>query len=85
MQRTNIYLEERQTAMLDRLARGEGVSRAEVIRRLIDRSLAGSDDHLAADLQAINDSFGVRVEVDVAPRSPGERADHLTRMWQTEP
>jgi metal-responsive CopG/Arc/MetJ family transcriptional regulator len=34
MTRTKIYLEDRQTAMLDRIAAEEGVSRAEVIRRL---------------------------------------------------
>ena len=37
MQRTNIYLDERQVEALDRLAQTEGVSRAEVIRRLLDR------------------------------------------------
>lgn len=81
MQRTNIYLEERQTAILDRLAADEGVSRAEVIRRLIDKSLAGFDNDIAVDLQAINESFGVLVNVDYEPRSPGGRAEHLHRLW----
>ena len=31
MQRTNIYLEERQTELLDQLAIDQGVSRAEVV------------------------------------------------------
>ena len=44
MQRTNIYLEDRQTAVLDRLAAEEGISRAELIRRILDRALQGSDD-----------------------------------------
>lgn len=80
--RTNIYLEDRQTAMLDRIASEEGVSRAEVIRRLLDRALAGRDDDLAADLAAIDDSFGVLGDVDVPARGAGEREEHLARMWQ---
>ena len=35
----NIYLAERQTEALDRIAADEGISRAEVIRRLLDRAL----------------------------------------------
>lgn len=80
--RTNIYLEDRQTAILDRIAREEGVSRAEVIRRLIDRALAGHDDDLAADLASIDESFGVLGELDVPARGTGEREAHLSRMWQ---
>jgi hypothetical protein len=82
MIRTNIYLEERQTAILDRIAAEEGVSRAEVIRRLIDRALAGRDDDLAADLAAIDESFGALGEVDVPARGAGDREKHLARMWQ---
>lgn len=82
MVRTNIYLEERQTAMLDRLAGEEGVSRAEVIRRLIDRALAGRDDDLATDLAAIDESFGVLGELDVPARGTSDREAHLSRMWQ---
>src|SRR5947208_3356242 len=36
IQRTNIYLDERQCELLDRLASEEGVSRAELIWRLLD-------------------------------------------------
>ncbi len=82
MTRTNIYLEDRQTAILDRLAAEEGVSRAEVIRRLIDRALAGRDDDLAADLAAIDESFGALGDADILARGAGDREDHLTRMWQ---
>jgi len=86
MHRTNIYLEERQTQQLDQLARAEGVSRAEMIRRLIDRSLEGRDDGLAADLAAIDLSFGVLADVELAPeqpvgRGPDERSEHLERLW----
>ncbi|MDT0202649.1 CopG family transcriptional regulator [Nocardioides sp. AE5] len=54
MQRTNIYLEDRQTAELDRLAGEEGISRAELIWRLINRALRGQMDQLAEDLRKID-------------------------------
>jgi metal-responsive CopG/Arc/MetJ family transcriptional regulator len=82
MTRTNIYLEDRQTTMLDRIAAEEGVSRAEVIRRLLDRALAGRDDDLAADLAAIDESFGILSDLDVPARGAGDREEHLAHMWQ---
>lgn len=85
MKRTNIYLEDRQTEALDRLAAEEGVSRAEIIRRVLDRALLGRDDSLAGDLAKIDLAFGAAIEI--APdaefgRRPGEREAHLERMWQ---
>lgn len=82
MTRTNIYLADEQTAVLDRLASEEGVSRSELIRRLLDRALAGQDDDQAADIAAIDDSFGVLEDVEIAGRGAGEREAHLARMWQ---
>ena len=41
MVRKQIYLEERQEARLKRIARGRGVSEAEVIRQAIDRHVTG--------------------------------------------
>jgi Ribbon-helix-helix protein, copG family len=82
MTRTNIYLEDRQTAALDRIAAEEGVSRAEVIRRLIDRALAGRDDDLAVDLAAIEESFGVLEDADIPARGAGDREKHLARVWR---
>lgn len=82
MNRTNIYLEERQTRALDRLAAEQGVSRAEVVRRLLDRALGGADEDLARDLAAIDESFGALREWDVADRSPGDREHHLARAWK---
>lgn len=81
MERTNIYLESRQTETLDRLARDEGVSRAEIIRRLLDRALGGLDDDPVAALAAIDDSFGVLRDADALDRGPGDRENHLARMW----
>ncbi len=82
MERTNIYLERRQTETLDRLAADEGVSRAEIIRRLLDQALGGADDSLDSDLAAIEDSFGVLADVDAPVRAPGEREAHIGRIWQ---
>lgn len=83
MQRTNIYLEERQTELLDQLAIDQGVSRAEIIRRLLDRSLEGADDDLMADLRAIDESFGSVQRIDVPDRGRGDREAHLERVWRT--
>lgn len=83
MQRTNIYLEARQTELLDGIAAQEGVSRAEVIRRIIDRALAGSDDDLTADLAAIDQSFGILEEADIPVRDSGDRERHLAQMWKS--
>lgn len=82
MVRTNIYLEDRQTALLDRLAAEEGVSRAELIRRVLDRALAGHDEDLATDLAAIEESFGVLDEAADPSRAAGDREEHLARIWR---
>jgi hypothetical protein len=68
MRRTNIYLEERQTEALDRLADAAGVSRAEMLRRILDRGLAGESDGLTADLAAIDLSFGCLEDRRAHPR-----------------
>lgn len=83
MKRTNIYLGEDQAAALDGIARAQGVSRAEVVRELIDRELggAGSAD-LEADLVAIESSFGALDGDDEAflGRAPDDRTAHLNRV-----
>lgn len=81
MKRTNIYLDEVQTASLDKLAGQQGISRAELIRQLLDRALSNTDDNLASDLRAIEDSFGALRDVESPERGPGDRDDHLDRMW----
>lgn len=81
MQRTNIYLDESQTAALDTLARREGISRAELVRRFIDRCLttrSGEDD---TDVAAIEESFGVLAQIDDLPaRGTDGRAAHLEAL-----
>jgi hypothetical protein len=81
MKRTNIYLDEQQAELLDRLARTEGVSRAEMIRRLLDRSLRNEVDDVAAGLAAIDESFGVLADAEWPERHAGAREEHLARMW----
>ena len=82
MRRTNIYLDETQTASLDRLAVQQGVSRAEIIRQLLDRALSNTDDNLVSDLMAIRNSFGSLRDVELPDRGPGDREEHLSRMWR---
>ena len=84
MQRTNIYLDERQCEALDRLADDEGISRAELIRRFVDRALAGTDDDLARDLAAIDGSFGVLAGAKEPRREPDARTRRLERVWELE-
>jgi hypothetical protein len=82
MKRTNIYLDEDQAALLDRLARSEGISRAEMIRRLLDRALRNEVDDVAAALAAIDESFGVLADTEWPERHTGDREEHLARMWK---
>jgi metal-responsive CopG/Arc/MetJ family transcriptional regulator len=82
MRRTNIYLDERQTSALDELARVRGLSRAELIRRILDQAIdAGPTDEVAEQMAAIEASFGVlRDEDDFVMRGPDDRSRHLDRI-----
>jgi hypothetical protein len=80
MRRTNIYLDEEQTVALDAIARAQGISRAELVRRLVDRGMSATPADLLADLAAIGDSFGVLADVEPGERGPDARADHLERI-----
>jgi hypothetical protein len=82
--RTNIYLEEAQATALDQAARAQGISRAELVRQLLDKGIrdSGSSD-LAADLAAIDASFGTLLgedTVNVIARGPDDRSRHLHRV-----
>lgn len=78
MRRTNIYLAEEQCSSLDELARSTGVSRAEVIRRLIDQAIASDLEDLASDLASIHESFGALGADGIVPqRSADDRMRHL--------
>ena len=66
---------------MDRVAAEEGVSRAELIRELIDRAIGGHPGaDLAADLAAINGSFGVLAEQEAFSRTRDQRTDYLDRL-----
>jgi hypothetical protein len=83
MQRTNIYLDERQTAALDRAAKDQGVSRAELIRRLLDQALGLGSADPELDLDAITASAGVLGPADVVRRRAGRddaRSRHLDQV-----
>lgn len=84
MQRTNIYLEDRQTQVLDRLAAEEGISRAELIRRLLDRALQGGDGDRAADLARLDVAFGAEIELDPPAREPDDRERYLADLMGDE-
>lgn len=97
MQRTNIYLEDRQTAALDEVARGRAITRAELVRQYIDRGLTEDAADVDAAVRAIEASFGVLPsdaqsdadgtpdaavqQTDMPDRSRTERDAHLQRLW----
>ena len=85
MKRTNIYLGEEQSAAVEDAARARGVSRAELIRQLIDSGLSGTRSaDLEADLAAIDESFGAIADAaDFVARGDDDRARHLDRIAQS--
>jgi hypothetical protein len=81
MKRTNIYLGEGQAEALDRAALAAGVSRAELIRELIDRAIGGHPGaDLSADLAAIEGSFGILAGEEPFARGRDERMSYLERL-----
>jgi metal-responsive CopG/Arc/MetJ family transcriptional regulator len=81
MNRTNIYLEEEQARSLDEAARAQGISRAALIRRLINRGLDQSDGDLESDLAAIEASFNVVAgDEEFLERGADERSAHLEKV-----
>jgi Ribbon-helix-helix protein, copG family len=80
MRRTNIYLDESQTAALDEIAQAEGISRAAAIRRILDRAIGAAESSRDADLSAIEDSFGILDGMDELLRDVDDRALHLDRI-----
>lgn len=80
MKRTNLYLDEKQTAALDEVARGQGVSRAELVRQLLARAMNDAPVQIDADLSAIQESFNVMTAESSTHRAPDERSAHLDRL-----
>ncbi len=58
MERTQIYLSKEQRRQIARLAKDEGISQAELVRRILDQAL-GFDDGHAARVAAIDATAGV--------------------------
>ncbi len=83
MQRTNIYLARQQTEALDRRAAELDISRAELIRRLLDQALEQRPADLASDLDAIEASFGSLPAIAPVTREPDARSRHLERVART--
>jgi hypothetical protein len=81
MNRTNIYLDEEQARSLDEAARAQGISRAALIRRLIDRGLNQNGGDLESDLSAIEGSFDVLSRDESFPgRDVDGRSRHLDNV-----
>ena len=80
MRRTNVYLDEAQTAVLDEVAHEQGISRAELVRRLLDRGIANTPVDREVDLAAIEESFGVLADEYFSGRGPDQREAHLDRL-----
>ena len=83
MRRTNIYLDERQTRAMDELAAQDGVSRAQIVRQLIDQGLAGRSASTASATAAIFASFGVLRDIDPPARGLTERDQYLDGLWRS--
>jgi len=81
MHRTTIYLHQNQLAALDGIAGRDGISRAEVVRRLIDRGLAGYEQDTTALLGAIRAVAGTCQAIELPSRGTGRRQEHLDRAW----
>jgi len=78
MRRTNIYLADEQCSALDEIARSNGTSRAELVRRLIDQAIGSDQQDLGGDLAAIDASFGALGDEDVMfDRGTDARWRHL--------
>lgn len=75
-----MYLDEDQTAVLDEMAHEQGISRAELVRRLLHRGIANTPVDQEADLVAIEESFGVLADDSFSGRGPDRRAAHLDRL-----
>jgi hypothetical protein len=83
MHRTNSYFEDRQLKALDAMARAEGVSRSDVLRRLVDNAITGDDTRLETDLAAIRESFAGAPDLAVPPREGDTRLDRQDALWRS--
>lgn len=82
MQRTNIYLSDEQQRVLSARARTEGISKAELIRRILDEAL-GLRTTAASRLEAVNATAGIwsdRTDEELAAIFRWRTDDRLERL-----
>jgi predicted transcriptional regulator len=89
MHRTQIYLDDEQTALLDRRAAAEGASRSTLIRRAVDRYLTQEDEDAAAWREqwkkVVRDTAGTASELaDGAEYVEGLRRQDAARLSDLE-
>ncbi len=85
MERTQIYLEERQTAELDRRARDRGTTRSHLIREALEQYLT-EDADAEAFMVALDNVFGIWAERNDLDDIHGSmREADLRRMTQLHP
>jgi hypothetical protein len=80
MQRTNIYLDERQVRELDRRARSAGTSRAAALRAVLDVALSTSAEALELDLAVLAEVAGTWQDDVELPARTSARDAHLDRL-----
>ncbi len=82
MQRTNIYLSDEQQRLLSARARTEGISKAELIRRILDESL-GLRTTTTSKLEAVDATAGIwsdRTDEELAAAFRWRTDDRLERL-----
>jgi hypothetical protein len=82
MRRTNIYLTDEQQRHIGAKARVGGVSKAEVVRRLLDSALGIGDGEQAAEA-AVEASFGIwadRPDQEIAEALAWRSSDRFERL-----
>lgn len=67
--RTQIYLTDEQRARIDQVAKAEGLTMAEVVRRALDAYLSGDVDASAA----LHSTFGADPDASVPSRDEWDR------------
>lgn len=82
MHRTNIYLTEEQVEALESRSRHEGVSRAEIVRRVLDAGLglAGEEQDDVAAVAATSGIWASRSEEELAELLAWRSSDRFDRL-----
>ena len=81
MRRTNIYLDDATITHLDHLANAQGVSRAEVVREMIQAGLANQVRDEQHDIRQLDLTFGIARDIQFHREGNSARETHLDEMW----